>query len=103
MRPRVAPVAVAVLAVVHAIAVRAEPFSASPPPPPRAPWRASVLPEQWRPGVPRSPALDVPSPITRDDEVEQVTLKQAIGLALENNPGIAAQRLEPTRVEQGIL
>jgi outer membrane protein TolC len=71
--------------------------------PPRAPWRGAVLPEQWRPGVPPSPALSVPARITHDDTVEQVTLKQAIGLALQNNPGIAAQRLEPGRQEQGVL
>jgi outer membrane protein TolC len=73
------------------------------PPPPAAPWRGSVLPEQWRPGVPRSPALTVPSPVTRDEAVDTVSLKEAIGLALENNPGIAAQRLEPSRQETGIL
>ena len=73
------------------------------PPPPRPPWRAAVLPEQWRPGVPRSPALAVPTPVTRDEAVDTVTLKEAIGLALENNPGIAAQRLEPSRQETGVL
>src|SRR5207253_1454713 len=72
-------------------------------PPPPAPWRGAVLPEQWRPGVRPSPALAVPAPVTRDEAVDTVTLKQAIGLALENNPGIAAQRLEPGRQEIGIL
>jgi len=73
------------------------------PPPPAAPWRGSVLPEQWRPGVPPSSALVVPSPVTRDEAVDTVSLKEAIGLALENNPGIAAQRLEPSRQETTVL
>ena len=74
------------------------------PPPGRAPaWRGAVLPEQWHPGVPESAAVRVPAPLTRDEEVEQVTLKEAIGIALENNPGIAAQRLEPARQGEGIL
>ena len=34
---------------------------------------AAFAAEQWRPAVPRSPALDVPSPITRDEQVEDVT------------------------------
>ena len=78
--------------------------SAEPPPAAPAPaWRGAALPEQWRPGVPESAALRVPTPITSDEEVERVTLKQAIGIALENNPGIAAQRLEPPRQREGIL
>ncbi|HYV57877.1 MAG TPA: TolC family protein [Candidatus Nitrosopolaris sp.] len=35
--------------------------------------------------------------------MESVSLKDAIALALENNPGIAAQRLEPVRQGEGIL
>jgi len=89
----------ALLGLLSAVPLRAQ----DPPPPPRAPWRGALLPEQWRRGVPRSPALAVPDPITHDDQVESVTLKQVIGLALENNPGIAAQRLEPTRQSEGIL
>jgi len=58
---------------------------------------------QWRPGVPDSPALQVPQPITRDEQVQAVSLKDAIALALENNPGIAAQRLEPGRQGETIL
>jgi len=42
-------------------------------------------------------------PITHDEQVESVTLKDTIALALENNPGIAAQRLEPVRQGEGIL
>jgi outer membrane protein TolC len=61
-----------------------------------------VLLDQWRP-IPHNPALDVPSPITQDDEVQRVTLKEAIGIALENNPGIAARRLEPARIGTNVL
>jgi outer membrane protein len=99
MRLRVMGAGVALLGLALAGAVGAE----EPPPPPRAPWRGSVLPEQWRPGVPPSAALAVPQPVTRDEEVEEATLKQVIALALENNPGIAAQRLEPARQTEGIL
>ncbi len=73
------------------------------PAPPPAPPRAAVLPEQWRPGVRPSPAVSVPVPVTRDEAIDTATLKEAIGRALENNPGIAAQRLEPSRQETGIL
>jgi outer membrane protein TolC len=66
-------------------------------------WGATQLPSQWRRKIPRSPALDVPSPVTRDDKVEGATLKQSIGMALANNPNIAARRLEPLRQESGIL
>jgi len=65
-------------------------------------WRGAVWLDQWRP-IPRSSALDVPSPVTRDEEVQRVTLKEAIGLALENNPGIAARRLEPARIGTNVL
>ena len=60
-------------------------------------WHFEELGRQWHPGVPESSALRVPSPITRDDKIESVSLKDAIALALANNPGIAAQRLEPVR------
>src|SRR5262249_48045557 len=66
-------------------------------------WGATQLRQQWTPGVPRSAALAVPAPITHDDTGQPVTLKETIALALENNPGIAAQRLEPARQEAGIL
>lgn len=75
---------------------------ATPPPPPPAGFRGSFLPEQWQRTVPPSPVLAVPSVITRDGEVQRVTLKEAIAIALENNPGIAARRLEPTKQEEGI-
>ena len=74
-----------------------------PTPAPPSPFRFSILPEQWQREVPPSPATVTPSVITRDDEVQRVTLREAIAIALENNPGIAAQRLEPTRVEQSVL
>jgi outer membrane protein TolC len=67
------------------------------------PWRAGELMRQWRPGVPLSASLDVPQPVTRDEQVQSVSLKDAIALALENNPGIAAQRLEPSRQGTAIL
>jgi outer membrane protein TolC len=66
-------------------------------------WGLPKLPEQWQRQVPASPALRLPERITRDPEVERVTLKEAIGIALQNNPGIAARRLEPTRIAEGIL
>ena len=75
----------------------------SPPPMPEVPSRFSVLPEQWKPELTPSPALAHPRVITRDDTIEGVTLQEAIQLALENNPGIAASRLEPTRVATDVL
>ena len=78
-------------------------LSESPPRGVDTPWRGAMLPEQWRPTIPESEALRIPSPITRDDKVDSVTLKEAIALALVNNPGIAAQRLEPTRQGESVL
>jgi outer membrane protein TolC len=66
-------------------------------------WGARELPRQWRPSEPESDAVKVPSEITQDENVEPVSLKQAIAIALENNPRIAAQRLEPAKQEAGIL
>src|SRR5262245_38360940 len=66
-------------------------------------WGAKELPRQWRPTEPESDAVKVPDEITRDENEEPVTLKQAIAIALENNPRIAAQRLEPAKQEAGIL
>jgi outer membrane protein TolC len=66
-------------------------------------WGAPSLPKQWNPNLPQSEALRVPVPVTRDEKVQEVTLKEAIGLALENNPGIAARRLEPLRQGTGVL
>lgn len=66
-------------------------------------WRGAVLPGQWRPPTPHSDALTIPEPITHDDEIERVTLRQAIAIALQNNPGIAAQRLEPLRQGTRVL
>jgi outer membrane protein TolC len=71
--------------------------------PPATPWRAGEWLRQWRPGVPASAALEIPSPITRDDEVQEVSLREAIALALANNPGIAARRLEPFGRAEGVL
>ncbi len=74
-----------------------------PSPAPPSPFRFSVLSEQWQTQLEANPALAVPSTITHDDEIQNVTLKEAIAIALENNPGIAARRLEPTRVQQDVL
>lgn len=71
--------------------------------PPPSPWRLTVIPDQWKPGIDPSPALDVPVPVTRDEETQVVTLEEAIGLALQNNPRIAARRLEPARVQTQVL
>jgi len=70
---------------------------------PRTWWGAKELPRQWRPTEPESDAVKVPDEITDDENVEPVSLKQAIAIALENNPRIAAQRLEPAKQEAGIL
>src|SRR5262245_51216890 len=87
------------LSSVAALAAQPEPS----PPPPEPSWRGAVLPDQWKRTFPHNPALDVPSPITQDNEIQRVTLKEAIGIALENNPGIAARRLEPARVGTNVL
>jgi outer membrane protein TolC len=68
----------------------------SPPPLPDAPLPTSVLADQWQRSLTLSEALRLPRRVTRDDVVEHVALKETIALALENNPGIAARRLEPT-------
>ena len=70
---------------------------------PRTWWGAKELPRQWRPTEPESDAVKVPDEITSDENIEPVSLKQAIAIALENNPRIAAQRLEPAKQEAGIL
>jgi outer membrane protein len=85
--------------LVAGVAARAEePGAASKDPS----WRGAVWLDQWR-AIQRSRALDVPTPITKDDEVQRVTLKETIAIALENNPGIAARRLEPARFETTVL
>jgi outer membrane protein TolC len=91
------------LAALPARSQDALPGGVEPPPPPPSPNRFSVLPEQWQKDIPPSEALDVPRPVTRDGETQRATLQEAIGLALENNPGIAAKRLEPVRVGEDIL
>ena len=98
--PRAATAAAALLAATAAVALAAGGEVA---PRPAVPYRGSVLHEQWQPGVPPSAALEVPSPLTRDTQVERVTLKEAIALALEHNPGIAAERLTPTLEREGVF
>jgi outer membrane protein len=39
---------------------------------------------------------------TRDDTVERLSLREAVGIALENNPGIAVERLGPEFARAGI-
>ena len=39
---------------------------------------------------------------TRDDTVERLALREAVGIALENNPGIAVERLGPEFARAGI-
>jgi outer membrane protein TolC len=70
---------------------------------PRTWWGARELPRQWQRRVPESDAVRTPRPLTYDEAVEPVSLKQAIAIALENNPRIAASRLEPALQEAGIL
>jgi outer membrane protein TolC len=84
------------------VAVSASVASAADTREPRTWWGARELPRQWRPSTPESDAVKLPDP-TRDEQVEPVSLKQTIAVALENNPGIAARRLEPARQEAGIL
>src|SRR5262245_23858271 len=104
MRPLVLLLAASLaLATMPARSQDALPGGVEPPPPPPSPNRFSVLPEQWQRDIPPSEALDIPRPVTRDAEVQRVTLQEAIGFALENNPGIAAKRLEPVRVGEDIL
>jgi outer membrane protein TolC len=103
----------AVAAVANAEEPAPAPSDAQPPPassvrepavaPPGPSWRGAVLPEQWKKNIPRSKALDVPQPPTRDEEVQRVTLKETIAIALENNPGIAARRLDPARFGANVL
>lgn len=97
---------VVLLAVLSALpAGGADPVSnaVDPPPPPRSPFRFSVIPKQWQLSLPDGEDLEVPRPITRDGETQRVTVEEAIGVALENNPRIAAKRLEPVRIDQDVL
>jgi len=95
-----------VLAVVVAILAGAawaeDPPAADPPEAPRHPWRWEVLPDQWKLDIPQSSAVRIGA-ITHDEEIARLTLREAIGLALQNNPLIAAQRLEPLRQSESIL
>ena len=65
--------------------------------------RPRALLESWRRGLPASDATTVPRVVTRDARLESVSVKEAIAIALEHNPRIAARRLEPLRQDQGIL
>ena len=102
-RRRAARGVVAVVLVLLAGAARGdEPSPANPPEAAPQPWRWQVLPEQWKLELPESSAVRV-GDITRDEEIARLTLRESIALSLENNPQIAAQRLEPLRQSEGIL
>jgi outer membrane protein len=88
--------------VVLAVALAGVATAEDAPQAPRHPWRWEVLPDQWRLELPESPAVHVGA-VTRDEGTARVTLREAIALALENNPQSAAQRLEPLRQSEGIL
>src|SRR4029453_7503560 len=104
MRPLVLLLAASLaLATMPARSQDALPGGVEPPPPPPSPNRFSVLPEQWQRDIPPSEALDIPRPVPRAGETQRVTLREAIGFALENTPGIAAKRLEPVRVGEDVL
>jgi outer membrane protein TolC len=100
MRRRLRTLAAGALVLAAAAAAGDEPPAA---PHPRTWWGIPGLAQQWQRDIPASPALHVQDPGARDDQVERVTLKEAIGLALQNNPGIAVRRLEPARVDEGVL
>lgn len=70
---------------------------------PPIPPPIDLLGDQWRLTLPPSEATRLGGPITRDDTVARVSLKEAIALALEHNPGIAARRLEPTLAAADVL
>jgi outer membrane protein len=91
-----------VVTIAVVIGVRPGVHATEPAAPPEPYFHPFALSDQWKP-IKRSRALDVPSPVTRDEDVQRVTLKEAIAIALENNPGIAAKRLEPARVETTVL
>src|SRR5262245_15914858 len=85
------------------VAIAAVAAIAAESPVPRYPYVPSEIVRQWQPGVPPDPAVQLPPTITRDTEVQSVSLKETIALALENNPSIAAQRLEPVRQDAAVL
>jgi len=95
-------VAMAILAGAASAEEPAAPSAANPPEAAPQPWRWQVLPDQWKLELPESSAVRVGA-ITRDEEIARLTLREAIGLALQNNPQIAAQRLEPLRQSEGVL
>jgi outer membrane protein TolC len=78
------------------------PGSQNPPPLPPAPPPWEVLRETWELQLPDLPVLRQ-SAVTRDDTVQRVTLQETIAIALENNPRIAARRLDPVLQEAGVL
>src|SRR5262245_17335415 len=88
--------------IVCVLATRTRAVDEPAPAPPGPSWRGAVLPEQWKP-IPPDPTTRIPDPITHDDVVQRVTLKEAIAIAVENNPGIAARRLDPAKFGSDVL
>jgi outer membrane protein len=80
----------------------AEEHSQNPPglPPAPPPWE--VLGDTWELQLPDLPVLRQQA-VTHDDQVQRVSLQEAIAIALENNPRIAARRLDPVLQEAGVL
>lgn len=69
----------------------------------RVPLAPIILEHQWLPARGPRPRGATPSlPITADERPARLTLREAIAVALENNPGIAVERLEPFRQEQEV-
>jgi hypothetical protein len=95
-------VLIAVVSGVPVAAQDGEPGSQNPPPLPPAPPPWEVLRETWELELPDLPVLRQ-SAVTRDDTVQRVTLQETIAIALENNPRIAARRLDPVLQEAGVL
>lgn len=79
-----------------------EPSSQNPPPLPPAPPPWEALRESWELELPDLPVLRQ-SVVTRDDKIQRVTLHETIAISLENNPRIAARRLDPVLQEAGVL
>lgn len=67
------------------------------------PGRARAFVDSWRRGIPASEALETPTKLATDPTIRRVSLKEAIAIGLQNNPRLAARRLEPFRVAEGVL
>lgn len=65
------------------------------------PWRLFV--DQWTPYPPPPTPYTLEFLRTADDETASVALREAVLMGLENNPGIAVDRLEPFRTAEETL